>query len=359
MDTESRHKILLLDDDPDLLEMYRDILGSIPSKPEVRTATSGPRAVAMLEEEPFRLLISDLKMPKMDGLQVLSIVRRKFPELRTVVLTSVEDDQFRSRVYSLGVDLFWQKPANEEEIKLFSNCIESLLDKQVAPGFRGVQSKSLVDIIQLECISQSSSVLRIANGPLTGKIWITNGELYDAETEDANGEEAFRQILSWKTGTFESLPAEPEHPHVIQISYNALLLDTAQALDELRSGELLVETEDGEKRVPASKLDPLVKIDGVEFVLVMEDGGKGRTESRGLENAERMASWTRQTLEKFRGLGDRLQAGPLEQVSGQGLQRNVSVAEQDNTIFCVGWKRELQADQIREGTKKVTASWVS
>src|SRR5882672_802760 len=101
------HKILLLDDDPDLLDMYREVLSQMPSRPEIFTATTGSRAIAMLESEPFRLLICDLKMPKMDGLQVLSIVRRKYPQLRTVVLTSVVDEQFRSRVYALGVDLFW------------------------------------------------------------------------------------------------------------------------------------------------------------------------------------------------------------------------------------------------------------
>src|SRR3990172_12662549 len=103
---DERHKILLLDDDPDLLDMYREILAQLPSKPEIHTATSGARGMAMLEDHPFRLLICDLKMPKMDGLQVLSVVRRKYPSLRTVVLTSVDDEQFRSRVYALGVDLF-------------------------------------------------------------------------------------------------------------------------------------------------------------------------------------------------------------------------------------------------------------
>src|SRR5881397_624086 len=125
-----RHKILLLDDDPDLLDMYREILAQMPSRPEIFTATSGSRAMAMLEAEPFRLLICDLKMPKMDGLQVLSIVRRKYPQLRTVVLTSVADEQFRSRVYALGVDLFWQKPTSQEETKMFLDCLESLLGRE-------------------------------------------------------------------------------------------------------------------------------------------------------------------------------------------------------------------------------------
>src|SRR5881392_336722 len=224
---DESHNILLLDDDPDLLDMYREILSQLPSRPEIFTATSGIRAMAMLEAEPFRLLICDLKMPKMDGLQVLSIVRRKYPELRTVALTSVPDEQFRSRAYALGVDLFWHKPTSEQEIKMFLECLESLLGRETESGFRGVQSKSLVDIIQLECISQSSSVLRITNGSLTGKIWIQDGELIDAEAGELTGEPAFHKILSWRTGMFETLAPDASRPRTISKSYNALLLETA------------------------------------------------------------------------------------------------------------------------------------
>src|SRR5437899_2576934 len=203
---DAQHKILLLDDDPDLLALYKEILAQLASRPEIHTATSGARAMALLEAEPMSLLICDLKMPKMDGLQVLSIVRRKYPQLRTVVLTSMVDEQFRSRVYALGVDLFWHKPSTEQEIKMFLECLESLLGPDTETGFRGVQSKSLVDIIQLECISQSSSVLRISNGPLSGKIWIQDGEIIDSEADDLRAEAAINKILAWRTGNFESLP---------------------------------------------------------------------------------------------------------------------------------------------------------
>ena len=48
--------------------------------------------------------------------------------------------------------------------------IDSLISHESHEGFRGVQSKSLVDIIQLECLSQSSCMLRITNGLAEGKI---------------------------------------------------------------------------------------------------------------------------------------------------------------------------------------------
>src|SRR5207244_5680803 len=171
----ARHKVLLLDDDQDLLELYREMLARLPSQPHIHPATSVARAISLLESDPLSLLISDLNMPKMDGLQVLTIVRRKFPQLRTAVMTSVVDAQFRTRAYAMGIDLFLEKPNTSQEITFFLDCIESLLDREPdRGGFRGVQSKSLVDIIQLECLSQSSSVLKITNGTLAGKVWFNN-----------------------------------------------------------------------------------------------------------------------------------------------------------------------------------------
>src|SRR5579872_1791460 len=230
----AQNRILLLDDDEQMLDLYQELLTQLPSAPEVCTCNSGARAIAMLESQPFTLLITDLRMPKMDGLQVLAIVRRKFPQLRIIVLTGIMDEEYRSRAYAQGVELFWQKPSSGEEIKLFQDCIESLLGREAtdSAGFRCVQRKSLVDLIQLECLSRSSSVLRISQGNLEGKIWVQNGDLFDATCGNLNGEEAFREILSWRGGNFEILPAEPNHPRNIYNSYQGLLLDTAQALDE-------------------------------------------------------------------------------------------------------------------------------
>lgn len=350
---QTTHKILLVDDDPDLLDMYREILSELPSAPEVRTATSGYRALAMLESDVYRLMVCDLRMPKVDGLQVLSIVRRKFPQIRTLALTSVADEQFRSRAYALGVDIFWHKPATEQEVQMFTACVESLLGPDSESGFRGIQSKSLVDLIQLECISQSSSVLRIINGTLTALMWIQDGEVVDAEAETLRGEEAFRKILGWRAGHFESLPPEPSRPRTIFRSYNALLLESAQALDESRG-----QTEsDNDAPNPAKNalLSELSKVEGMEFVLALNPDSDVPALSRGLENPKSMSLWARQNFERFKALGERLQAGPLTGIGALGPQRNVALATHENRQFCIGWKHSMSCEQMDEMTKKVLA----
>ncbi len=360
----TNHKILLVDDDQDLLVLYRDILSKLPSRPEIHTATSGVRAVALLESEPFTLLICDLRMPKMDGLQVLSIVRRKHPQLRTVVLTAMLDEQFRSRVYAMGVDLFWQKPATEEEIKQFLDCIESLLGREAQNGFRGMQSKSLVDIIQLECISQSSVVLKISNGQQVGKIWIQNGELIDATANDLEGEFAFRTLLSWKTGSFETLPPEPARLRTIFGSYQALLLETAQAIDESKAPDPEVMTAtDTEIIMPdtisGSSLAALMRNQGVEFALELNRIEPKRFEAHGLENPEPMATWGRKTMDRFTTLGDHLRAGQLQQIECLGPQRHVAITAHGEKELCVGWHHTLSAGTIRQTMKKIVNQWAS
>ena len=84
-------RILLVDDDQDFLDVYWEFLKTLPGEPDVQTAPNGGRALSLLESERFNLLIVDLSMPRMDGLQVISIARRKYPRLKIVVWTRSEE----------------------------------------------------------------------------------------------------------------------------------------------------------------------------------------------------------------------------------------------------------------------------
>ncbi len=356
----ARQKILLLDDEQDLLELYHDLLQELPSKPEVHTSNSGARAIALLESESFSMLISDLRMPKMDGLQVLSIVRRKFPQLRIVVMTAVVDEQYRSRAYAMGVDLFWEKPRTNEEMNLFRDCVESLLGRQDDGGFRGIQSKSLVDLIQLECLSHSSSVLKMTKPGESGSIWVTSGEVVDAATINLTGEAAFKEILSWKNGSFEILPAEPKRVRTIFTSYQGLLLDFAQAFDEKNGRESSTQSAACDTTfLTRSPMAALSRIDGVEFVMIIPAKEDSACESWGLENAAPLATWARKTQKRLCELGEKLHAGDLKQIEGFGLQRHVGIASRGDTQLCVGFKRSLSADQLHETLKNISTKWAS
>jgi len=355
----ARHKILLLDDDPDVLDLYQEMLLQLPSEPEVQIATTGVRAIELLEAEPFTLLVSDLKMPKMDGLQVLSIVRRRFPILRTVVLTGVADEQLRSRAYSMGIDLFLEKPSSKKELKFLLDCIESLLDQEVSGGFRGVQSKSLVDIIQLECLSGNSALLKITRGKDEGKIWIQNGDVIDAAAPGLSGEQAFGKIMSWKSGNFELLPSDPEHPRVIHTSYQGLLLDSAQAMDEAEAVTA------PEEAVPAPGTEETVsaaggfgRIHGLEFAVKIPLGSE-KPETWAVEDTYPIVPLVQAMLRGFARLGENAGFGRVESFTATGMNRHLHAVPIETGQVVAGMVSTLTATEINDTMKKVLEQWDS
>lgn len=357
---ESRHKVLIVDDDPAVLELFRELLSHLPSKPEIFTATSGARALALLKSDQFRLMLCDLKMPRMDGLQVLAIVRRSFPELRTVVITAVQNEDFRSRAYALGVDLFWYKADTQQNMEMFLQCVESLLGREEEHGFRGIQSKGLIDLIQMECLSQSSTVLRITRGSLVGKIWICGGELIDAETSGARGEAAFRRILAWKSGTFENLPAEPGHERTIMKPVNALLLETAQSLDENATPQSNSDpSAEAAHRTTVWRLSSMTKA-GADFVVTLPQATDKPAEAWGTELNPELANWIRQTVTTCQNLSTTLQLGPLLQVEGYGSEQQMVLLPSEQRTFLISWPAAARTiENLSEEAKQLAAIWDS
>jgi CheY-like chemotaxis protein len=354
----AKHKILLLDDDPDVLNLYQQMLLQLPSEPDVHIATNGSSAMAMLDSEAFNLLVSDLNMPRMDGLQVLAIVRRKYPQLRTVVLTGVTDEQMRARAYAMGIDLFLEKPKSEKEYNFLTDCLESLLGSEQAGGFRGVQSKSLVDLIQLECLSGNSAILKITNGKLEGRIWIQNGDVIDAATHGIDGEDAFRRILSWRTGNFEIVPIDHERPRKIHTSYQGLLLDTAQALDEAQAGPAEPEEVDVTD-TQFFKQASLGRIQGVEFALKIPGELTGTIQKWGLNEPEPVVAWVRGVAARFQGLSPGFELGATENIEARGIHRILHVTMNEASMLVVGMLPSATKEQVEESTRKVRERWGS
>jgi CheY-like chemotaxis protein len=347
----ARQKILILDDEHDILEIYQEILARLPSQPEIHTADNGARALALLDSEPFNLLLVDLRMPSMDGFQVLAIFRRKFPVLRVVVMTAAEDEQFRARSYAMGIDLYLEKPKTGKEIINFVDCIESMLEKEDAGGFRGVQSKTLVDIIQLECLTHSSTILKVASATGEGRIWIHKGEIIDAACGESLGKEAFLDMLRWKAGSFEILPSDVPRPRTIFSSYENLLMETAQTIDETEP----ISPEEAE----GNSIAAFARFKGVQCVVAVEGSDKTQFEHWGAENAEQLAAWVHHTTRVMRALGDRLEAGQLERIEALGPQRHVAILSSDKQDLAIGFTRSATLPYIRETMKQIEVRWAS
>lgn len=347
-------RVLIVDDEQDLLDFYRTLLDQIPSKPDITTANTGARALALLESGEFALMLTDLNMPKMDGFQLLTMARRKYPTLRTAVITGIADEQYRTRSYAMGVDLYIEKPSSKAELRLFTACVESLLDRTERGGFRGVQHKSLVDLVQMECLTQSSSKLKISNGENEALIWIQNGEVIDASVQDLKGEEAFFDIMGWPAGGFEILPADPDRERTIFSAVQGLLLDSAQAKDEQAAEDSPAKPTEA---APSSAMKKASRLKGAEFILAVDGNDEKVFENWGAEEPEEMARWLWDSSQRLQALGERLSAGEVLGVEAQGPQRHLAIRSHAGREICAGVQRDFSEKQVCNLMQKIVSKW--
>jgi DNA-binding NtrC family response regulator len=103
--------VLLVDDEPDILDSLELLLQTEVPEVEVLKATSGQQALEKMRGERVRLIISDYRMPGMDGFEFLEAARRLQPGVPSIMMTAYPDPRLAARaVDELGVGLFIAKP---------------------------------------------------------------------------------------------------------------------------------------------------------------------------------------------------------------------------------------------------------
>lgn len=101
-------KILVIDDEAIVRLSCERALASEGC--EVKTAESGIAGISMLEKESFNLVLLDLKMPNMDGLEVLKIIKERWAETKVIIITGYSTDQTAAETLKLGAHDFIEKP---------------------------------------------------------------------------------------------------------------------------------------------------------------------------------------------------------------------------------------------------------
>jgi len=101
-------RVLVVDDEPKILEFLRERFEMLGAR--VRTVASGENALALLAQEPQELVVLDLKLPNVDGFDVLKRIKSHHPTTAVVVVTGMYDDQIDAFVRSLGALACIHKP---------------------------------------------------------------------------------------------------------------------------------------------------------------------------------------------------------------------------------------------------------
>lgn len=133
--------LLIVDDE----DSYREVLKVIFEADgySVSTATNGNKALAHLKKSPCDLIISDVRMPDMDGIALLRAARELHPDIGIVMMTAFGTIDNAREAFKLGADDFISKPFHNDELKLI---VRRTLEKQTLVNenraFRSAQRAS-------------------------------------------------------------------------------------------------------------------------------------------------------------------------------------------------------------------------
>jgi DNA-binding NtrC family response regulator len=114
-----KEKVLLVDDEKEFIETLAERMQNRGM--DVSSTTSAVEALKMAEEESFDAIILDLKMPEMDGIEVLAALKERHPELQVILLTGHATVQKGIEAMKLGAMDFLEKPF---DIKVLSEKIK-------------------------------------------------------------------------------------------------------------------------------------------------------------------------------------------------------------------------------------------
>ncbi|MEJ5237871.1 MAG: response regulator [Limisphaera sp.] len=109
-------RILFVDDEPMVLDGLRRALRSMRTQWIMEFATSGAEALARLEKSPFDVLVSDMRMPGMNGVELLRAVMQRWPEVVRLILSGQADEQQILQCVGLAHQ-YLAKPCDPESLR--------------------------------------------------------------------------------------------------------------------------------------------------------------------------------------------------------------------------------------------------
>lgn len=113
---KSKKSILVVDDEPKNVKLM--IAKLTGEGYRVETATSGPEALRKIEKEEPGLVLLDIMMPEMDGLDVLKVIKKNHPDVPVAMVTAVWDEDEAKKCMEAGAYEYVTKPINMEQLKL-------------------------------------------------------------------------------------------------------------------------------------------------------------------------------------------------------------------------------------------------
>jgi len=219
-------KVLIVDDDEQLLLILTELLGKYKNKFDVYPVKDGFEAIRTLQEQKISLVVTDLYMPRINGLVLLSYMSKNFPNIPCIVMTGHGTEELRNRLKKQFTS-FIQKPFPVMEL---ADIIMATLghDQNLLGTMNGVSVSGFLKLVEMEsmtCLCEIQSEKKE-----TGYLVFEGGTLLNAFYDKLRGEEAVIELFKMDRVKIKfRKPPKKKFPKRIKQSLSTLLKQAGNA----------------------------------------------------------------------------------------------------------------------------------
>ena len=218
--------VLIVDDEQNFLLSLADMLKDPGNDFEVLTASNGKEAAKIIDSQPVDLVVTDLKMPEMDGFELIAHINNLSPDTPVIAMTAYGTSEMESRLMKMGTFQYIEKPID------FASLLKKI-NEGLSSGKKGhVSGISLPSFLQLLELDKKTCTLTLSAGGREGKMYFQQGELIDAHTGDMKGQEAAFEILCWDNTEIEIENVCRQRERTITAPMGFILIESARMKDE-------------------------------------------------------------------------------------------------------------------------------
>ena len=261
--------VLIVDDDREMLLALKDGLSKYKETFSVLIAEDGTVAVKILKEKTVSLVVTDLKMPQMDGFALLTHIMENYPDIPVIIITGYSTPDMERLAREGGAVGYIAKPFMLEDL---ARDIMATLRKESEGGtLHSVSSGIFLQLMEME---QKTCTIRLEDKS-TGKkgvLFFQDGELLDARVNNLQGKPAAYKIFSWEQVNISIQNICPKMENKIESELQPLILEVARLKDENKINKKEVE----ERK--AQEVDPLDTLDDVKHKIEKQVGSNCRLE---------------------------------------------------------------------------------
>jgi predicted regulator of Ras-like GTPase activity (Roadblock/LC7/MglB family)/ActR/RegA family two-component response regulator len=231
MEKGSRMKnVLIVDDERYFLLSLVEGLGSYATDFNTLTAENGKKAVEILKSTEIDLVITDLKMPEMDGFELLAYMSKNAAWIPVIVMTAYSTPDIKAKLEKIGSFKVLEKPLD------FKDLVDHIFTElaTLSKGYiRGIALPAFLQLVEME---KKTCTLKIVSKGRTGYLYFSAGELMEADNGTELKEKAALDIVCWDEAEIEIDSICKEKTRNIFTTLSHILMDGFRLKDENSRG---------------------------------------------------------------------------------------------------------------------------